>query len=126
MDQELVEYLDRRFDEANRLTEQRFAEADRRSQQCVDEANRLTEQKSEEATRHFGAVAEDMDRKLRLVAEGVSNLDEKLERFRDEVRGEFRETQAMIRFSHADLQTQIDNLNRRLTTVEERLGLGPA
>jgi len=111
MDQELIEYLDRRFEAIDR----RFEESDRR-----------WNERFEEAKRYFGVRAEELQRHIQLVAEGVANVDEKLERFREETRSEFRETQAMIRFSHADLQDQIDNLKRRLIVVEERLGLRPS
>jgi hypothetical protein len=84
MDRELLDYLDRRF---------------------------------EETKRHFGVVAEALEQKVQLVAEGVANLNEQFGRFREETSREFHETQAMIRFSYADLQ-------RRLSVVEERLGLG--
>ncbi len=90
MDRELIDYLDRRF---------------------------------EETKRHFGVLAEGVDQKVQLVAEGVNSLQEQLGRFREDVSHEFRETQAMIRFSYADLQRQIDELRLRLTTVEERIGL---
>ena len=90
MDQELIDYLNRRF---------------------------------EETKRHFGVVAEDIDHKVQLVAEGVVNLGERLGQFREEMGHEFRETQAMIRFSYADLQRQLEDLRQRVSIVEERLGL---
>jgi hypothetical protein len=81
------------------------------------------DQRFEETKRHAGVLAESMDHKVQLVAEGVNSLQEQLGRFREEVSHEFRETQAMIRFSYADLQRQIDDLRQRLSLVEERLGL---
>lgn len=66
MDRELIDYLDRRF---------------------------------EETKRHFGVAAEGIEHKVQLVAEGVTNLNEQLQRFREETSHEFRETQAMIHFS---------------------------
>lgn len=90
MERELIDYLDRRF---------------------------------EETKRHFGVVAEGIEHKVQLVAEGVTNLNEQLRRFREETSHEFRETQAMIHFSYAELQRQIEDLRRRVSIVEERLGL---
>lgn len=76
-----------------------------------------------ETKRHFAAIAEEIDHKVQLVAEGVVNLGERLGQFREEMGHEFRETQAMIRFSYADLQRQIEDLRQRVSIVEERLGL---
>ncbi|HLC42285.1 MAG TPA: hypothetical protein VJO34_11795 [Methylomirabilota bacterium] len=85
MDKELIEYLDRRFDESKHLSQQLFEEADQRFQQRFDDAKR-----------YIGVVGEDLDGKIQLVTEGVSNLDETFERrfnqFQEETRREFRET----------------------------------
>ena len=40
---------------------------------------------------------------IRPVAEGVANVKEKLERFRQEVQEEFKELKSMIKFSYAEL-----------------------
>ena len=42
-----------------------------------------------ETRRHFDVVAESLRSDIQLVAEGLTALDEKLERFRNEVRQEF-------------------------------------
>ena len=51
----------------------------------------MNNEQMEEIKRHFGVVAEGLEHKIQLVAEGVANLDEKLERFRQEVTEEFKE-----------------------------------
>lgn len=66
----------------------------------------------EEIKRYFGVVAEGLEHKIQLVAEGIANVDEKLERFRQEVKEGFKEVKAMIKFSYAEL-------DRRIRTVEE-------
>src|SRR5436190_18457830 len=43
-----------------------------------------------ESRRHFDVVAEHLTSKIDLVAEGVIGVDQKLDRFRDEVRDEFK------------------------------------
>jgi len=53
----------------------------------------------EEIKRHFSVVAEGLEHKIQLVAEGVVNVDEKIERFRQEVREEFKEAKSMIKLS---------------------------
>lgn len=81
----------------------------------------------EEIKRHFGVVAESLEHKIQLVAEGITNVDEKLERFRQEVKEEFREAKSMIKFSFAELdrritviESEVVSLNRRLEHLEAR------
>ena len=74
----------------------------------------MNHEQVEEIKRHFGVVAEGLRSEIRQVAEGVANVDEKLERFRTEVKDEFKEVKAMIKFSYAEL-------DRRMTTVEQEL-----
>jgi hypothetical protein len=42
-----------------------------------------------ETRRHFEVLAESLRSEIQVVAEGLGSLDEKVERFRDEVRQEF-------------------------------------
>jgi hypothetical protein len=51
-----------------------------------------------ETRRYFGVVVESLSSKIQIVAEGVIALDEKVERFRDEVHAEFRKVDR--RFLH--------------------------
>ena len=51
----------------------------------------------EEIKRHFSVVAEGLEHKIQLVAEGIKNVDKKLERFHQEVKEEFKETRSMIK-----------------------------
>ena len=46
----------------------------------------------EEIKRHFNVVAEGLEHKIQLVAEGITNVDKKMERLRQEVKEEFKET----------------------------------
>lgn len=67
-------------------------------------------------TRHlFGATADGLRHHIELVIEGVTTVNEKLARetadIRDEMRRGFAETQAMIKYSHTDL-------DRRLRVLE--------
>lgn len=56
--------------------------------------------------RHFEVAAEGLENKIQLVAEAVARVDEKLDRTAADIREEMRrglgETQAMIKFSHAE------------------------
>jgi methyl-accepting chemotaxis protein len=64
--------------------------------------------------RHFDTTAERMESKFSALAETAQHLDEKLDRntgLDEKIDRTAAETQAMIRFSHADL-------HRRFTTLE--------
>ncbi len=78
-----------------------------------------------ETRKHFDAAAADIhhkfeikteyfDGKIQLVVETVALLDAKVDRetasIRDEMRRGFADTQAMIRFSHAELERRIERL----------------
>ena len=64
---------------------------------------------------HFDVVAEALGSKIQMVAEGVVNVDQKLDRRLDRmattIERESEETRALIRLSYAEL-------DRRLTTLE--------
>lgn len=61
----------------------------------------------EKTWRHFDVVAEGLRKDIRLVAEGIGNLDEKFTResvsIREEMKESFAETHALIRFGYRDL-----------------------
>lgn len=58
-----------------------------------------------ETRRHFDVVAESLRSEIQAVAEGVSMLDEKVERFRDEVHQEFGNVHR--RFLHLDARIAV-------------------
>ena len=99
MDQELIAYLDRRFSELK---------SGLRSELTLDLRGEITASaaglKSEitlalraeiaeiaaGTRRHFDVVADRLMDKIQLVGEGVTGVDQKLDRFRGEVAEEFR------------------------------------
>lgn len=89
MDQELVAYLDRRFGEFDR----RFAEfhQDIRAKIAASAG---------ETRRHFDVVAEGLMSKIILVAEGLTGLDQKVDRLTSEMRTEFQKVDR--RFLHLE------------------------
>jgi len=99
MDQETREFLERKFDAINGKFD------------AIDGKFDAIDGKFQETKRYFGIVAEGLERKIQQVAEGVVNLDEKLERFRQGVVDEFKEVKSMIKLSYAEL-------DRRMITVE--------
>jgi len=50
----------------------------------------FVEARTTETRRHFDVVAENMQSKVQLVAEGLVALDQKMERFQEEVHEDFR------------------------------------
>ena len=62
-----------------------------------------------ETRRHFEVIAEGLRSEVQVVAEGLNALDEKVERFRDEVHQEFSKVDQ--RFLHLDARIAV--LGRR-------------
>jgi predicted RNase H-like nuclease (RuvC/YqgF family) len=110
MDQELIAHLDRRFEETTR----RINEETARQIGTVREEFRTE-------IRQLGVTVEGLRTQIQTVAEGVVAVDEKLERFRHEVRGEFDEVKAMIKFSYAELDRRIGHLELRTRDLEARV-----
>ena len=75
----------------------------------------------EEIKRHFSVVAEGLEHKIQLVAEGITNVDEKLEHFRQEVKEEFKETRSMIRFSYAELDRRVVAIEGEVMSLKNRV-----
>jgi hypothetical protein len=97
---ELIEFLGRKFDEVDARFGQvdaRFGQVDARLAEMATKDEVRAQQA--ETRRHFDVMVESLLDQVGTVAEGVVNLDEKLERFRESVASEFSETQSMIRLS---------------------------
>ncbi len=75
----------------------------------------------EEIKRHFSVVAEGLEYKIQLLAEGITNVDEKLERFRQEVKEEFKEAKSMIKFSFAELDRRITAIESEFMSLKSRM-----
>jgi hypothetical protein len=78
------------------------------------ETQRLVVETAKELRHYFDVSVEQMRDEIKLVAEGVLNVDQKLDReaadIRSEMRQGFADTQAMIKFSHAGLDRRISAL----------------
>ncbi len=74
---------------------------------------------------HFEVATEATKHNIGLVAEKVTSIDEKLSRetaaIREEMRRGFRDTQAMIKFSHDELQRRVQTLEENQRSVEQTL-----
>jgi hypothetical protein len=76
-----------------------------------------------ETRRHFEVVAEATHHEIQLVAEKVVRVEEKLDSEAADIRAEMRrgfgDTQAMIRFSHSELDRRVRTLEESNRTLEE-------
>lgn len=55
------------------------------------------------------------------MAEGIANVDEKLERFRQEVKEEFKEAKSMIKLSYAELDRRVQTLEESVLSLQTRM-----
>lgn len=76
---------------------------------------------ADEIKRHFDVTAASLHSEIRQVAEGMISLDEKTDRGFAEVRREFDEVKAMIKFSHAELARQLDSHEHDIADLRERI-----
>lgn len=81
----------------------------------------------EDIIHRFHVISEDLISKVQLVAEGVANLNEKLDRHADENKREHNDILAAIKFSYAELdrritslETEMQDLRRRVDRLEHR------
>src|SRR5436853_5887942 len=98
MDQELVQYLDGRF---NGLV----SELDRR----FDEVN----DRIEEVKRHSGVLVEGLRHEVQLLAEGLDTfINVRYAQDQATSAEQFRETRALIHLSYDQLRQRVENLER--------------
>jgi chromosome segregation ATPase len=123
MDQELIDHLDRRFEEAKKPVEglrksvedlrtemdERFEEAKKSVEDLRREVVARFE-RVEDRVRQNGAMIEDLRDEVHAVAEGVVNVNGKLERFQVNGTKEFEEVRALHRLSHGELDRRVTRL----------------
>jgi hypothetical protein len=91
VDQELIEYLDRRFTQLKDELRTEIAATAEETRGYVDATAAQTRH-------HFDVVADRLTDKIRLVGEGVLGVDQEVERLATEMRGEFQKVDR--RFLH--------------------------
>jgi archaellum component FlaC len=131
------EKIDKRFDQVDKRFEQidyRFEQADQRFEkvdQRIDALDQKVDQFKEDIIHQFHVISEGVISQVKLVAEGVMNLDEKFTReiasFRRENEQAHQEIMAMIKLSYAELdrrisklETEVQDLKRRMDQIERR------
>ena len=99
--------------------------------QRVNGLGQKVDQFKEEIIHRFHVFSEDVISQVKLVAEGVTNLDEKITREMASLRKEneqgHQEIMAMIKFSYAELdkrisalESEVHELKRRMDQIERR------
>ena len=118
MDQELVRYLDERFNGLVTGLDRRFEQIDRRFEgidRKFDEAN----DRLDEVKRHGGVLIEDLRYQVRLVAEGFATFVEgRYTQDQARIDERFNDTQALLRTSFEHLTRQDDHLRQRIENLE--------
>lgn len=113
MDQELVQYLEGRFQNID----ERFQRQEQRFNVRFD----ALDQRIEEVKRHAGVLVEGLRYEVRLVAEGFATFVEgRYAQDQANIAQQFRETHALIRSSYEHLQQQQDQTRQRVETLERK------
>ena len=84
------------------------------TQRRIDAVSAQIRLAAEETRRHFDVVAEGMRADVRLVAEGVASVAERVDRVEENLRQEIRETRrdltALLTVSYTDLDRRVRRL----------------
>ena len=120
MDQELVQYLEERFqniDERFQRQEQRFnARFD-----AIDQRFIAVDGRFDELKRHTGILVEGLRYEAQLVAEGFATFVEgRYSQDQANIQQQFRETHALIHSSYDHLQQQQDQTRQRVENLERK------
>jgi len=127
MDQELVQYLEERFERQEQQFNTRF---DRLEQRLDSHAQKFdsTDQRLvsidgrfDELKRHTGILTEELRREVQLVAEGFAVFVEgRYTQDQANITQQFQDTHALIRNSYTHLQQQQDQTRQRVENLERK------
>ena len=81
----------------------------------------MSKEEMEEIKRYFGVVAESFRSDIRQMAEGHAVIRHELQSQREEMRGEFNETRALMRLSFSQLDQRILMLESDVTSLKSRM-----
>ena len=103
MDQELVQYLEERFQRQEQGFNARF-----------EEVNARLDERIEEVKRHTGVLVEGLRYEIQLVAEGFAVFVEgRYAQDQANIAKQFQETRALIHLSYDQLRQRVENLERK-------------
>ncbi len=87
-----------------------------------DAATKAATEATDMSRKQFEAVSERLEAKIDGLSEGLVNLNQMLDRTAEDIRSEMRtgfaDTQAMIKFSHVQLDGRITALEQRVGRLE--------
>jgi hypothetical protein len=110
MDQELVQYLEGRFERQEQRFDARF-----------EDVNARLDERIEEVKRHTGVLVEGLCHEIQLVAEGlVLHIEVRHREDREYFDRKFEDTHTIIRSSYDHLQQQHEQLRQRVETLERK------
>ena len=112
----LIEFIGKKFDQVD----QRFEGIERRLDQMATKDE--LEAKLAETRRHMGVLVEAVQGEVRQVADGVANVEQRLDRFEEKMEAGFTETRAAIHFSYAQVDRRIQELEGNYAALNERVG----
>ena len=113
MDQELVQYLEERFERQEQRFNARF--------DTIDQRFIAVDGRFDELKRHTGILVEGLRYEVQLVAEGSATFVEgRYSQDQANIQQQFRETHALIRSSYDHLQQQQDQTSRRVENLERK------
>lgn len=125
MDQELIAYLDERFRESARQTQEQFSifreEIARQFAASREEANQRFE-RLEEEVRHNGIEIEGLRGEIRQVAEGVTVANERLGRFKNRFTKKLKDVQTEARSLVRAAFEEIDVLKTQGFGISQQTG----
>ena len=113
MDQELVQYLEERFQRQEQGFNARF-DAIEQQLDSHDQKFVSIDQRFDELKRHTGVLVEGLRYEVQLVAEGFAVFVEgRYAQDQANIAQQFQETRALIHLSYDQLRQRVENLERR-------------
>ena len=113
----LQEYSDKTLNPNFRQIDQRFERVDGK----MSALEQRVDQSKGEMIHQFHIISENVISQVKLVAEGVMNLDGKFTREMGTLRKNDEEIMAMLKFSYAELDKRIDTLETEVRELKRRL-----
>ena len=131
MDQELIAYLDQRFRESNEHTANLREEMTRQIASLREETFRRFD-RTDEAIRHTRVEVEGVRGEVRLLAEGIASVEEKMASFRQQVAGDIDNVRTLIRPAYSSVDDRLRLLEKwkerkehdPMDVIRERFNLG--
>jgi hypothetical protein len=127
MDQELVQYLEERFERQEQRFDARFDRLEQRLDShdqkfvSIDQRFVSIDERFDDLKRHTGILVEGLRYEVQLVAEGFATFVEgRYTQDQANIQQQFRETHVLIRSSYDHLQQQQDQTRQRVENLERK------